>query len=59
MEKIFIYGKLSSPIGVLNDGRVTMLSMDGYIKCFIIQEKIQQHESMALLNSTSLNTFLI
>ena len=49
----------SSQDGVLSDGGTIESLMDGYGKNFIIQEKIQQHESMALLNPTSLNTLRV
>ena len=45
--------------GVLDDGSTIMSLMDGYGKNFIIQERIHQHESMALLNPTSLNTLRV
>ena len=49
----------SSQGGTLDDGSTVETMMDGYGKNFIIQEKIQQHESMALLNPTSLNTLRV
>lgn len=45
--------------GVLDDGNTIMSLMDSYGKNFIIQERIHQHESMALLNPTSLNTLRV
>lgn len=45
--------------GVLDDGSTIMSLMDGYGKNYIIQERIHQHESMALLNPTSLNTLRV
>lgn len=45
--------------GVLDDGNTVMSLMDSYGKNFIIQERIHQHESMALLNPTSLNTLRV
>lgn len=49
----------SSHDGILDDGSTIESLMDGYGTNFIIQEKIQQHELMALLNPTSLNTLRV
>lgn len=49
----------STQEGKLDDGGTIESLMDGYEKNFIIQERIQQHESMALLNPTSLNTLRV
>lgn len=49
----------SSHDGILNDGITIETLMDSYGKNFIIQEKIQQHESLGLLNPTSLNTLRV
>lgn len=49
----------SSQDGVLSDGGTIESLMDSYGKNYIIQEKIQQHESMSLLNPTSLNTLRV
>ena len=49
----------SSQNGLLDDGSTIESLMDGYGTNFIIQERIQQHESMALLNPTSLNTLRV
>ncbi len=49
----------SSQNGLLDDGSTVESLMDGYGTNFIIQERIDQHDSMALLNPTSLNTLRI
>lgn len=49
----------SSQNGLLDDESTIESLMDGYGTNFIIQERIQQHESMALLNPTSLNTLRV
>lgn len=49
----------STKDGLLDDNSSIGSLMDGYKKNFIIQEKIQQHESMCLLNPTSLNTLRV
>lgn len=45
--------------GLLDDGSTIESLMDDYGTNFIVQEKIQQHEAMALLNPTSLNTLRV
>ena len=49
----------SSHDGIVDDDSTIESLMDGYGTNFIIQERIQQHESMALLNPTSLNTLRV
>lgn len=49
----------SSHDGKIDDGSTIGALMDSYGKNFIVQERIQQHESMALLNPTSLNTLRV
>lgn len=45
--------------GILDDGSNVVSLMDSYGKNYIIQERIQQHESMSRLNPTSLNTLRV
>lgn len=49
----------STQDGTLNDGTDIKMLMKSYGENFIIQEKINQHDSMALLNPTSLNTLRV
>lgn len=42
-----------------NDGRTIEELLNSYKKNFIIQKKVQQHELLAVLNPTSLNTFRV
>lgn len=49
----------TSQNGILDDGSTIESLMDSYGTNYIIQQKIQQHESMALLNPTSLNTLRV
>ena len=49
----------STQNGVLNDGTGIKALMESYGKNFIIQERINQHDTMALLNPTSLNTLRV
>lgn len=49
----------STQNGVLNDGTGIKALMESYGKNFIIQERIKQHDTMALLNPTSLNTLRV
>ncbi len=49
----------SSHDGKMDDGNTVESLMDSYGKNFIIQEKIQQHESMGMLNPTSFNTLRV
>ncbi len=49
----------SSKDGIMDDGCSIESLMDSYGKNFIIQERVVQHESMQLLNPTSLNTLRI
>lgn len=45
--------------GVMNTGISIEELMDSYGKNYIIQEKVEQHEDMAKLNPTSLNTLRV
>lgn len=49
----------STQDGILNTGGTVEALMNGYGKNYIIQERIHQHDTMALLNPTSLNTLRV
>lgn len=49
----------STQNGILDDGTDIKVFMESYGKNFIIQERINQHDTMALLNPTSLNTLRV